>query len=157
MTKAHQELIERFYTAFQKRDAEEMAKCYHDEVVFSDPVFTHLVGEDARNMWRMLCERGEDLRIRFDGVEVAGQDGQARWEAWYTFSQTKRKVHNVIGATFEFKDGLIVRHKDDFNLYRWTRQALGAPGLLLGWTPFLRNKLRGTAAKGLKIYSERRA
>ena len=34
----------------------------------------------------------------------------------------------------------------------WSRQALGTPGLLLGWSPFLRNKVRATAAANLKRF-----
>ena len=35
-----------------------MADCYHPDVHFSDPVFPSLKGDEARGMWRMLCERG---------------------------------------------------------------------------------------------------
>lgn len=157
MSEAHAELIHKFYKAFQERDAEAMAQCYHDEVVFSDPVFTNLKGEEARNMWRMLCERGKDLKLTYSGVEADGQFGTALWDAHYTFSQTGRKVHNIIAAQLEFKDGLIYRHTDSFNFYRWARQALGLTGVMLGWTPFLRNKVRSTAARGLSKYSEKRA
>jgi hypothetical protein len=75
-----------------------------------------------------------------------------RWEAWYTFSRTGRKVHNIIDASFEFKDGKILVHQDTFDFWRWTRQALGMPGILLGWTPFMRNKVRVTARNGLKKF-----
>lgn len=86
-----------------------MAACYHPEVHFSDPVFADLRGEEAGDMWRMLCGRATDLRIEFDEVTVDEDRGSAHWEAWYTFS-TGRKVHNVIDASFEFSDGLILRH-----------------------------------------------
>ena len=36
---AHEALIREFYGAFARRDAEAMARCYHAEVFFSDPVF----------------------------------------------------------------------------------------------------------------------
>jgi hypothetical protein len=41
-------------------------------------------------------------------------------------------------------------------LWAWSRQALGAPGLLLGWTPFLRRKIRAQAAANLEKYIARR-
>ena len=60
----------------------------------------------------------------------------AHWEATYRFSATGRLVHNIIDAEFEFDaHGLILRHRDRFDFWRWARQALGAPGLLLGWSP----------------------
>ena len=61
--------------------------------------------------------------------------GRAHWVATYTYSATGRPVENRIDATFEFRDGRIVRHRDRFDLYRWARQALGPKGLLLGWLP----------------------
>ena len=56
-------------------------------------------------------------------------------------------VHNVIDAAFEFDgNGLIVRHRDRFAFWSWSRQALGAVGWLLGWTPLLRAKVRSNPA-----------
>ena len=106
--------------------------CYAPTVTFSDPVFPDLVGDQARGMWRMLCARGKDLRIEFRDVRAGDHTGSAHWEAWYTFSSTSKPVHNVIDATFTFSDGLIVTHVDRFDLYRWSRQALGVTGVLLG-------------------------
>jgi hypothetical protein len=62
----------------------------------------------------------------------------------------------VIDATFEFKDWLIVRHTDRFDLHRWAGQALGFMGKLLGGTAFLQNKVRATAAKSLEDYIAKR-
>jgi ketosteroid isomerase-like protein len=149
---ANEDTLRRFYEAFSRRDAATMAACYAPDVRFSDPVFTDLRGAQAGLMWKMLCERGTDLKIEFRDVRADAATGSARWEAWYTFSTTGRKVHNVIDASFEFRDGRIVAHTDRFDLYRWTRQALGAAGVLLGWTPLLQNKVRAMAAKGLADY-----
>jgi ketosteroid isomerase-like protein len=146
------QLITRFYTAFQKRDAEGMVACYAPDVTFSDPVFPALRGDAARGMWRMLCARGKDLRVEFSGVHADERSGSAHWEAWYTFSSTGRPVHNIIDASFTFSNGLISSHVDRFDLYRWSRQALGPTGVLLGWTPLIQNKIRGTAARALAGY-----
>lgn len=153
---SHAALLEKFYGAFQERDHATMASCYHPEVVFSDPVFPHLEGPRAGAMWHMLCERGKDLKLEYSGIQADDQGGQAHWEAWYTFSQTGRKVHNVIDASFQFRDGLIVEHKDHFDLWRWSRQALGAPGLLLGWTPIIGNAVRKKAGQGLDLFLEKK-
>lgn len=154
---AHEQLIETFYKAFQQRDAEAMAACYHKDVVFSDPVFPDLHGARAGNMWRMLCARGKDLKIEFSGVSANDSTGKAHWEAWYTFSGTGRKVHNIIDAEFEFRDGKIVRHKDQFDFWRWSRQAIGPAGVLLGWTPILLNGVRKKADKGLVDFEAKKA
>jgi len=149
------ELITRFYQAFQQRDGAAMAACYADDVAFTDPVFPALKGAEAGDMWRMLTERAADLRIEFSGVEADETRGRAHWEAWYTFSTTGKKVHNVIDAEFEFRGGQIVRHVDTFSFPRWAAQALGFAGRLLGGTGFLRRKVQGQAAVGLQKFRAR--
>jgi ketosteroid isomerase-like protein len=145
-------LITNFYQAFSRRDWAAMGACYHSAIHFSDPVFD-LHGEQARLMWQMLCTRGRDLAIEFRDVSGEGERGRAHWDATYTFSGTGRKVVNQIDAAFTFRDGLIVRHEDSFDFHRWARQALGLPGLLLGWTPFLHEKVRAQAAKSLAAFT----
>ena len=143
------DLLTRFYTAFQRKDAEGMVACYAPDVRFSDPVFPDLVGERAKGMWRMLVGRGKDLRLEFRDITADERGGSAHWEAWYTFTASGRKVHNVIDATFTFREGLIATHTDRFDLHRWTRHALGAKGTLLGWTPFVQRAIRAQADRAL--------
>ncbi|MGP0171617.1 nuclear transport factor 2 family protein [Pseudomonas sp. NCHU5208] len=149
MSHPNADLITRFYTAFQNRDAEAMAACYAEDVRFSDPVFADLHGAEAGDMWRMLCSRAEGFSMTFDSVRADEQTGSARWVASYRFSATGRQVVNHIQAHFVFRDGLIVEHRDHFDLWRWTRQALGAKGVLLGWLPPVQNAIRRQAARGL--------
>lgn len=148
------ELIEVLYRRFAARDAAGMAACYHPEAHFTDPVFD-LRGGDVGAMWAMLCERGEDLAIKYSGIEANDHQGRARWDATYTFAATGRKVRNSIDARFEFSDGKIIRHVDSFDFWRWSRQALGLPGWLMGWSGFLRRKVARTAAQGLRRYGNR--
>jgi ketosteroid isomerase-like protein len=145
-------LIERFYTAFQSLDAEAMAACYAPDVVFSDPVFPALHGAEAADMWRMLTRRAAGFSLTFGEIEADAARGRAHWIATYVFSQTGRTVVNDIRASFEFRDGKIVRHIDSFDLWRWARQALGLKGWLLGWAPPVRQAIRAQAAKGLAAF-----
>lgn len=149
-------VITTFYEAFSRRDAEGMVACYADDVRFSDPVFPELRGEQAKNMWRMLCELGKDLRVEFRDVTADGDRGTAHWEAYYTFSATGRKVHNVIDARFVLTNGKIVEHVDTFDLWRWSGLALGVPGKLLGWSSLLQNTIRKNAGKSLSTWSAKR-
>ena len=138
------QLLKTFYSAFKNLDAETMVNCYHEEVVFEDQAFGILKGNHAKNMWRMLCEsqKGKDFKIIYSNIEADHLNGKANWEAFYTFSKTGRKVHNVIEAKFEFKDGKIIKHTDVFDVYKWSKQAFGLTGFLLGWTRFFKNKLQ---------------
>jgi ketosteroid isomerase-like protein len=146
------ELIRDFYTCLANRDARGMAACYHPSVKFSDEVFSELEGARANAMWRMLCERGKDLRIEFRDIEANDTTGRAHWEAWYTFSATGRPVHNKIDAHFEFRGKKIFRHRDTFDFHAWASQALGPTGWLLGWSSFLRKRVRAKAAKSLAAH-----
>lgn len=153
---ANESTLHKFYSAFQQLDAETMATCYATDVQFSDPVFTNLQGAEASDMWRMLTSKAQNFSLTFDSIRANDVSGQAHWIATYTFSQTGRTVVNDIHASFIFRDGKIVRHQDHFNLWKWAQQALGLKGLLLGWTPFLQNAVRAQAAKGLKIFRDKK-
>jgi len=153
---AHEEIIRQLYESLQRRDYRSMARCYHPEAHFKDEVFD-LKGKQIGAMWHMLCELGKDMTVAYSQVEADSQRGSARWEARYTFSRTGRQVHNQIRAQFEFKDGKIYRHHDVFPFWRWSRMALGLSGLLLGWTPYLRNQVRTTAAQGLHRFMQKHA
>jgi ketosteroid isomerase-like protein len=145
------QLITRFYEAFSRRDGLGMAACYHPEASFQDPAFT-LQGEQVGRMWRMLCERGKDLTLTFSDVTADDSAGSTKWEAHYTFSATKRPVHNIIQSSFTFRDGLIHTQNDVFDFWRWSRQALGAPGIFLGWSSFLQSKVQAQAMAGLAAW-----
>jgi ketosteroid isomerase-like protein len=144
-----EELIQRFYAAFDRRDGDAMAACYAPDAHFSDPVFPDLRGSEPGAMWRMLTSQARELR-----VELLEHDaGSARWRAHYVFTQTGRPVVNDVRATFRFADGLIAEHTDTFSFWRWSRQALGPPGVLIGWTPFLREPVRRRAAANLERFA----
>lgn len=151
----NEQLIRDFYTAFQMRDGEKMASCYAADAVFSDPAFGTLRGTEIGEMWRMLCARGKDLKVVFDRVQADDTAGSAHWEAWYTFSSSGRAVHNVIEASFRFREGKIIEHHDHFSFWRWASMALGPVGLLGGWLPALQKRVRAQARKGLAAYMER--
>lgn len=146
--------VERLYAAFSKLDADTMAACYAPDAVFDDEAFSLRGRAQVGGMWAMLCDavksKGRDV-WKIEARDITGMS--AHWEATYRFSATGRIVHNVIDAEFDFDAaGLITRHRDRFDFWRWARQALGVPGLLLGWSPWLRGKVRAQAAKNLERF-----
>lgn len=146
------QLIERLYEALQRRDHATMAACYHDDAQFSDPVFTDLSGREIAAMWHMLCEQGKDLEVTFSDIHLEAGSGSARWEAKYTFSPSGRQIHNRIRSTFAVVDGRIASQEDEFDLWKWTRQAVGFSGLVAGWTASAKQKVRDQAAKSLSRF-----
>ena len=146
--------IERLYAAFAELDSAAMQACYAEGATFDDEAFSLRGREQIGGMWRMLCQAVRAKGMAQWKLELSGvTDRSAHWEPTYLFTATGRLVHNVIDAEFEFDAaGLITRHRDRFDFWRWARQALGVPGLLLGWTPFLRAKVRAQAAVNLKRF-----
>jgi GNAT superfamily N-acetyltransferase len=152
----HAALIARFFEAFTKLDGEAMAACYHAEVRYSDPVFPSLQGERAGLMWCMLTSRASDLVVVASGIEADDDAGKAHWEADYTFSKSGNAVHNIMNDTFQFKEGLIVKHTSSFNFPVWAKQALGCMGAIFGSFGFLQTKVRTGAAEQLQRYCDKR-
>jgi ketosteroid isomerase-like protein len=142
-------LIERFYAAFARRDAKAMASCYAPDATFRDPVFGQLDAAETTAMWRMLIGRAPDLKVELAEHDADESQGSARWIARYTFASTGRPVVNEVQATFKFRDSRIVEHVDRFPFWRWSRQALGPAGVIMGWSPSLRLRLRRDARAGL--------
>jgi ketosteroid isomerase-like protein len=146
------ELIQRFYAAFDRGDGDEMAACYTADATFSDPVFPDLHGEEVGGMWRMLTGRSTDLEVELREHSAEGDAGSARWIATYTFGRTGNHVVNDVRATFRFEGGLIAEHRDEFDFWKWSRQAMGTMGTLLGWGPILRNAVRRRAGADLREF-----
>ncbi len=149
----NKQLIQKFYEAFSKANAKDMISCYHDEIEFEDPAFGKLKGKDAKNMWKMLLSRNSDIKVTYSDIKVEENNGSANWKAVYYYGSQKRKVINNINANFTFKEGKIIKHTDVFSMWKWSKQALGFKGMLLGWTPFLKNKVQAMTNKLLKEFT----
>lgn len=152
----NEKLIERFYTCFARKDFKGMQDCYADNAIFNDPIFKNLNSTQVKDMWEMLLTRSKDIRIEFADISANENTGTAHWDAYYTFSATGNSVINKIDASFEFENGKIVKHTDSFSFYSWAKQALGLPGLLLGWTNYLQQKVAVNAMKNLQKFESTR-
>jgi ketosteroid isomerase-like protein len=145
---SNQDLINKFYNAFQAGDYQAMQACYADEVNFSDAVFQNLNSKQVKAMWHMLSKAGKVI-ISYDNITTEGNKATCHWTAAYTFSITNRAVLNRIDARFLIKDGLIIEHRDTFNIYDWSKQAFGITGYVLGWTNMFQNTIRKKATSRL--------
>lgn len=150
------EIVAAFYTALAERDGEAMAAAYAPDAVFEDPAFGVLIGRDPGDMWRMLCSSRTDLAVTHRVVRAGTTSVVVHWVAEYTFSATSRPVRNEVTAHLTLRDGLITGHRDRFGFWRWSIQALGPAGRLLGWSPMLRARVRRTARANLAAFQARR-
>jgi ketosteroid isomerase-like protein len=148
-------VAEQFYEAFMVRDHYTMGLLYAENATFSDPVFPLLNARGARMMWNMLLTRAEDFAIEVNILDDGPSRASVDWVAHYSFGATGRPVVNRVHTEMALSNGRIVREVDSFNLWRWSGQALGASGWLLGWTPQVRNKIRDQAARSLREYARK--
>lgn len=149
--------VERFYSAFQKLDYAGMNACYSEDIVFSDPVFGLLRGNEVKSMWEMLCRNAKDFSLQFSNIQLLDEEyATCNWTASYTFSKTGKKVVNNIKAFMKLEDGIIIEHSDAFRLSTWIGQALGWKGVLFGWTGFMKRAVKKNASRNLQKFMEKR-
>jgi uncharacterized protein len=152
---ANAQIIERFYSAFQKLDYQTMNDCYSEDIIFSDPVFMILREDEVRCMWEMLCKNAKDFSLSFSDIQAIDEEYYTcNWTASYTFSKTGNKVVNNIKAFMRLKDGKIIEHSDAFRLSKWIAQALGWKGVWFGWTGFMKRAVQKNARKNLLKFME---
>ncbi len=148
-------VAQRFYDALSVRDWYTMSLLYAEHATFSDPVFPLLNAKGTRLMWQMLLSRAEDFDVDVNVLEDSPSRARVNWVARYTFSVTGRPVTNHVSTQMQLVAGKIVRQQDSFSLWRWSAQALGAKGALLGWTPIVRNKIRAQASASLRDFARK--
>jgi ketosteroid isomerase-like protein len=149
----NEQLIENFYNAFQKLDHKSMVSNYADDIVFFDPVFSLLEGDEVRAMWKMLCKNAKDFSLTYSNIVHLDEEySTCQWVATYTFSKTGRKVINNGRAHMKFVNGKIIEHSDGFSLHKWSKQAFGLIGLLFGWNSYFQNRIKKQARKNLREF-----
>jgi ketosteroid isomerase-like protein len=154
---ANEDIVNRFYSAFQKLDYKTMNDCYSEDIVFSDPVFLVLKADEVRAMWEMLCKNAKDFSLTFSNIQMLDEEyATCNWVATYTFSKTGRKVVNKIKAYMKFYEGKIIEHSDAFRLSTWIGQALGWKGVWFGWTGFMKRAVQKNARKNLMKFIEKK-
>jgi len=140
------DLIQRFYAAFDKHDGDAMAACYAPDARFRDIAFDLEGQARIHEMWRMICSGDIQAACEIDHADAA--TGAAHSVFTYHFGASKnppspgRPVVNPIKSTFTFRDGLIARQEDDCDARAWARQAIGTglAGFLAGRVRWLRSR-----------------
>lgn len=145
------ETISNFYNSLKNIDATGMNACYSSDIIFSDPVFGLLRGQEVKLMWEMLCSKAQDFSLSFQPPEEKG-DGYytCNWKATYRFSKTGRMITNKGKAFMKLENGIITEHSDAFSLQRWIAQAFGIPGFIFGRIGFFQRKIKKEAIASLE-------
>lgn len=146
-------IIKKLLKAYGNKDYPAIAKCYHQDVRFIDPIFGHIKGQNVFSMWKTLINNNNG-KLKIKAIEILTTDylGSAKWIITYKHSKTNRQIVNVITSNFHFKDGLIIKHVDDFDIWKWSKQAFGFSGYLFGWTGYMQQKLHDNALDTLRNF-----
>ena len=150
---SQEKILTKLYTAFANADAPTMCECYDSNIQFQDPVFGVLKGSDVCTMWKMLLGKSNGrIKIEFSNIKADEYRGYATWIATYPFSKTNRTVINTVRSEFHFKNGLIYRQIDHFDIWKWSKQAFGLTGFLFGWTGYFQRKIEQQVLASLKKF-----
>ncbi|MFL9829379.1 nuclear transport factor 2 family protein [Flavobacterium sp. ARAG 55.4] len=147
--------IHQLYTSIAQGNLSAIDRCYSAAVKFHDPVFGKLTANKVPKMWKMLIQKSyEKPDIEYKIIKINEHTAEVKWKAVYIFGKKKRKIINNIHSVFHFKDGLIIKQNDDFNIWKWTRQAFGLSGFLFGWTGYMQRKIQMKAQSSLSTFNE---
>src|SRR5262245_41710050 len=93
-------LVERLFTALDRHDHETMASCYAESAACRDIAFDLRGRAGIHAMWHMICLG--DIRVTFEVLESSSTSARVSLVDTYTFSDTRRRVRNVILSQFQF-------------------------------------------------------
>ena len=103
-------VIRDLYDALDRHDGETMAQQYAPDARFKDPAFGELTGEQAGDMWRMLCSRTTDLEVDLSAVDLAAPELRADPHPVY---RAMRAAEPVFPSTTEPRSYLLTGFADD--------------------------------------------
>ncbi|KAG8751620.1 hypothetical protein FRC14_007723 [Serendipita sp. 396] len=173
-----EQLVEKYLAAYKAYDLAAMDACTDPEFTFSDPAFPSLnckyeprsswpighpnfvsVAKQAKGMFSMFVNNREKNKMELEYKDIKKGINDLTYTATYTvrYIFTGRPVTNVIQSTFTISptSNLLLSQVDAFPFYTWAKQALGLPGLLLGWTGYLQSQVQHNAGQSLEKYMKK--
>ncbi|KAG8804898.1 hypothetical protein FRC17_005845 [Serendipita sp. 399] len=154
-----EQLVERYLAAYKAYDLAAMDACTDPEFTFSDPAFPSLNSKQAKGMFSMFVNNREKNKMELEYKDIKKGLNDLTYTATYTvrYIFNGRPVTNVIDTTLTIspQSNLLLSQVDTFPFHAWARQALGLPGLLLGWTGFLQSQVQNNAAQTLEKYMKK--
>ena len=123
-------VVDRFFEALRRADMSVIDHCYHAQISYSDPLFEDLRGARVALRWRMLLAQAGSFSLEHSLVFADERKAQVQWTADYRLNG--RPVRISMLSTLAIWDDLIVRQVDEYDLWKYCRQAQGLAGVLLG-------------------------
>lgn len=153
----NKQVVEKFYEAFSRRNAAIMNSCYAEDIVYSNPVYGLLQGQEVHCMWELFCKEVHHFSLTFGTItEIDEEYITCNWTAKYNDIVTGRQIIKKAKAFMRINKGIIVEHSDAFNINTWMTQHFGWKGYLFGWTYYMKRSVFKKARKRLKTYMNNR-
>lgn len=148
-------LVARFFDAFGRGDAQQMAACYHPMVSYSNPVLPDLRGPMPGAMWSLALSRAPSLRLQWQVAFSDARKAQVTWCAQWR--QGRRDLRLDAVSTLSIWGDGIARQVDEFRFSQWAGQTLGLRGRLLAWLPAFRRVVQRRTLAAVQAHRARAA
>lgn len=140
---SNKNLVETFFQSMGRGDFRTLNACYSHDIIYSDPIFGLLKGDDVRMMWQMLLEGAKDISVKILEIEDVDEEYiTCRYSISYFFEPTGRTISNLPKAFMRIKDEKIIEHSDGYRLSTFIANAYGLKGQVLGWSGFMKKSVQ---------------
>lgn len=137
----NKEVVEDFFRGFDDLDAERMISCLADDIVYNDPIYGILNGEDVRSLWKMRCKDLSGLSLEIiEFKELDHEYATCKWRSSFFSKSAARQVDMVVTSFMKLRNGKIAEHSDAYKLSDWLAKAYGVTGVFLGWTGWMKKR-----------------
>lgn len=147
--------VESFFRAYDNLNYEAMNACYRSDIVYSDPLFGMLEGQQVFDKVEMICKNVRDFNLTVENIEEVDPEYiTCKWKADYFSMNSRRHIVFHSKAFMKLKDGIITEHSEGFSLTKWIAQAYGWKGKFFGWLSFMKRKAQSEHQGRLQRFSK---
>jgi len=145
------EKVKEFYEALSRNDYEALIRLYHPDATYTDELFS-FKGKEIHALWYAATRPAMKLEVECLAIEEVNDRVQTKWKMGYTLDVINSRIELEEIGIFVFEGEKIMEHSDEYNFREWCTQAFGIIGTLLGWSSWLRNRVRKQARKSVLIH-----
>lgn len=141
-----------YSNSFEKRNIKAMTACYTSDVIYFDPLFGYLDGEQVTAMWQLRLSDLDQFAI---ALEKIADEGDGYYKMKYSISYRKkdnRPVSMNVQVFFKLDQNRIVEQSEAFSVHALLKQERGMIGHLMGWNRMMQQARKNKARKELLKY-----
>jgi hypothetical protein len=143
------QVLHRYQQAFSQGSIESIKRCYASDVIYFDPLYGYLHGDQVGYMW--ASKFAEFATYTISTGELADQgDGyyNMKYDIAYT-SRSQMSIKMAVQCFFKIDDERIVEQSEAFSVHELLRQERGLIGHLMGWNRMMQQSRKNKARRML--------